>query len=946
MGVFVLRKVRRIITLILVLSFLLSNNVLANTYFEMTQRHHITQAITYETRRMVTEHGFLDVYIMKVPLGDPYITVAPVSSNIEYGLKETTSRLLSSNGAIAGINGDFFGAAGRHSVPLGLEMAKGTYTGANNSSNYHGNDNASLLIDNAGNPFIEFINITVRLLFDGERVIPIGRINKMSTDEWPCIFTSGAIQTTRDLDARWNNLTKIVVQNGAVAYISGKGETVHLSDDGFIIVLNSADADRYVPQLRVGQAVIMEVVPSADLSKVESAITGAGYAVRNGEIAAGGGGVASGRHPRTAVGYSRDKKTLIMMVVDGRSRSIGATHTEVARLMIEAGAWDAIHLDGGGSSTFAVMPYGESNLRVLNNPSDGSQRAVINALGVFLDAPAGEMTGITIKANSRYALAGQPVRLDIYGYDEYYNRIDIPIRDITLTAPENTGRFSYSQGTFTPSRSGRIALNAEFEMFSAQFVLQSERIVTLTNTNRPISLAVGQSARLRFTGTGSEWIQLPVDERTLRYEVEPPSLGEVVDGVFTAAAMGQGEIRASYGSGAERVSVFIPVYVNIADRIIDRFDGTSPVRFETFPNGLSGFAEYREYFERNIGLTMRWIFNESDETQAAYAVFDEPIAVSSDAVGLRLSFWGTGSGDWLRGRLIDAEGTEFNIDFVRNIDFTGRHDADAAIPAEAKRPVALERIYAARLNSPEVAEVALTFYNIRELRPVDLGLGEVQLRRATRYRDHLNVDFYGEPTGNAYDVTVMGALGGVIDSDEYWEQRAAAMRVMGRHAAAGAYFGSSGISDETGIEVYRNRGTFRTAAAGGFYNISFATTNRGVFATDKTQWAKLESALKLMEGAPYVIVQTDTAFARFDDKAEAAFLHDILARFAEKSQTVVFVVSADAYEPRNTAEVRDSVRYINLPRFTRNGEVDPNFTILRVRVDGREVRYSLERVFE
>ena len=59
------------------------------------------------------------------------------------------------------------------------------------------------------------------------------------------------------------------------------------------------------------------------------------------------------RHPRTAAGVTRDGRTLLLVVVDGRQPgwSIGATLPELASLLIEAGAWTALNLDGGGSTT-------------------------------------------------------------------------------------------------------------------------------------------------------------------------------------------------------------------------------------------------------------------------------------------------------------------------------------------------------------------------------------------------------------------------------------------------------------------------------------------------------------------------------------------------------------------------------------------------------------------
>ncbi|MBK6922964.1 MAG: phosphodiester glycosidase family protein [Deltaproteobacteria bacterium] len=85
------------------------------------------------------------------------------------------------------------------------------------------------------------------------------------------------------------------------------------------------------------------------------------------------------RHPRTAAGVTADGRTLLLVVVDGRSGiSVGMTCAELGELMVDLGAYQASMLDGGGSSTMWIEGMG-----VQNSPSDGSQRVVGNHLGVF-----------------------------------------------------------------------------------------------------------------------------------------------------------------------------------------------------------------------------------------------------------------------------------------------------------------------------------------------------------------------------------------------------------------------------------------------------------------------------------------------------------------------------------------------------------------------------------
>ena len=97
------------------------------------------------------------------------------------------------------------------------------------------------------------------------------------------------------------------------------------------------------------------------------------------------------RHPRTAVGL-RDARgsKLVILVVDGRKPFVadGMSYDELAAEMVRLGCRQALNLDGGGSSVMAVHDPAAGGFRILNSPTDGSERPVANVLGIALVPPA------------------------------------------------------------------------------------------------------------------------------------------------------------------------------------------------------------------------------------------------------------------------------------------------------------------------------------------------------------------------------------------------------------------------------------------------------------------------------------------------------------------------------------------------------------------------------
>ncbi|MEX0668861.1 MAG: phosphodiester glycosidase family protein [Pirellulales bacterium] len=122
--------------------------------------------------------------------------------------------------------------------------------------------------------------------------------------------------------------------------------------------------------------------PKVDLY---NALSGNARLIRDGVVLPGQGGDTT--YPQAAIGHTADHH-LILFVSDGRQPafSAGMTYGEVAMVLKEFGALDAIALDGGGSATMVMAEGKDRDPRVLNRPSDGQERAVGNNLAVIVSA--------------------------------------------------------------------------------------------------------------------------------------------------------------------------------------------------------------------------------------------------------------------------------------------------------------------------------------------------------------------------------------------------------------------------------------------------------------------------------------------------------------------------------------------------------------------------------
>lgn len=169
---------------------------------------------------------------------------------------------------------------------------------------------------------------------------------------------------------------------GPLDYYPRPGDPV--TPNGFAASGGKVYAEGEEPVLYIGRR---NTLSFRKPGKIVHAIGGDRYLVLNGEVVPGLDDNV--REPRTAVGFDRNGRRLILVVVDGRQPfySEGATFLELARILLAHGARFGMSLDGGGSSTMVIEGEDGQPL-ILNSPIDqhlpGRERAVANHLGVYI----------------------------------------------------------------------------------------------------------------------------------------------------------------------------------------------------------------------------------------------------------------------------------------------------------------------------------------------------------------------------------------------------------------------------------------------------------------------------------------------------------------------------------------------------------------------------------
>jgi hypothetical protein len=123
---------------------------------------------------------------------------------------------------------------------------------------------------------------------------------------------------------------------------------------------------------------------SANLSGIYNAVAGSGYAVQNGvNVGTKINSSSTSEDPRAMIGLSQSGQYMYLVTVDsGASDGAGLNGMQLGALAVDLGLYNAINMDGGGSTSMVVQgANGKPN--VLESPYTGAERYDGNSIGVY-----------------------------------------------------------------------------------------------------------------------------------------------------------------------------------------------------------------------------------------------------------------------------------------------------------------------------------------------------------------------------------------------------------------------------------------------------------------------------------------------------------------------------------------------------------------------------------
>lgn len=932
---------KRFFALLLTLIMLFSLHMDARVYADWTTSIYenrsetlIAKGVKHEQLQRFTDAGWIHINVLRISLSEPSNTMDLLMGPKGLGEKARLSEMVNQNEKIVGaINGDFFMTT--NSSTIGPMVKDGQLLATPFSKP---DQMATFNITNEGMPYIApWVSTKIELQGSNAFALNIGLVNK-ETD-----YNSSVILYTPHwglkAPAPHKNLTNptyLVVENDRVKQITAAtADGIGIPANGYVILASSSSSERIRQSLLLEDPVSLSFTTQPDLDSLALTLGGGATLVKNGVAAATFTHNISGSHPRTALGISRDKQEVLLVTVDGRTASYtGVTQQELANIMVYLGAYEAMNLDGGGSTQMMVRPLGENTKKIVNNLSDGSERRLMNGIGVVNNAPVTDLSGIILEAQDKNVFVNTSRQLTLKAYDKNHNPLPIDWSKVTW---EVSGVQGIVQGSsFRPATAGRAVVTAQYNGTTASLAFHVlDNPVGLKLSPSTLTLGANGERQLQASLVNEDGYSASIHPRELSFHI-PAGLGFVDDrGFFKASAQGAtGLIRATYGN----LEAYIAAAVGSQDQVIDNFEKLTGT-YLSFPAEVTGSYELASVAkEGGYSGKLSYDFTTTNATRAAYLVFNNGgihLEQRPSKIGLWV-FGNEGGGHWLRARAVGADGTAQVIDLASSIDWEGWRYVEANVPSTMKAPIKLERIYVVQTDPLIKNTGSILMDQLTASYPINFQ-GTVPTPANPADKRNVKAEAKGE---NSFRFFAHGLVSGIDTLQD--KMVATKMAELSNKEAEMNLFTEgvdSFLSGALKKPIFLGNSGHGSSKYKNSLFIKLDNNKGGLRETNVSQWSWFLQTMENLDAASvFVVLPKPLAFK---DPLEEKLFKDTLKKAKDNKNADIWVFTPSTNSFTVTPE--EGIRYVTLKAFPQNNDYDifTQLQYMRFTVNEDQVTYEI-----
>ncbi|UUZ92558.1 phosphodiester glycosidase family protein [Paenibacillus sp. P25] len=434
---------------------------------------------------------------------------------------------------------------------------------------------------------------------------------------------------------------------------------------------------------------------------------------------------------RTAIGVTKDNKVVALAVDGGGAAkdSYGMTLPDMASMLEELGVEAAVSLDGGGSTQMNARLYGQTDVGVVDSPSDGDERIVTNSILFTSSAPKTyEISQLKVEKDI-VIYKNDTYPFQVKGTDLAGNPVDLKQADVQWsvksadgsTSPGGTGSID-STGLYkaggVPANETVYARIGSVEGSAKVSVVDSVYSLGLTDSGT-IAIEANKTRAFELKAAAEDGRPIVISNASAQWVVSPSSLG-TFDGngvLTTGTAKGQGKVTAKVGDK----EVQLDIMVGQDAQLIDGYESNDPSRYyiDGYVGGTHRVTSEQvkdgKYSLRVDYDYSKWtkVYNGTINvrTYAAAKGADYTTTIRPKKLGMWV--YGDGQAPWSRAIITDGNGANRTLDMVSNINWTGWKYVDAVIPGDVPMPITLNYFYMVETDKSKNLKGTVYFDDIR-----------------------------------------------------------------------------------------------------------------------------------------------------------------------------------------------------------------------------------------
>ncbi len=635
------------------------------------------------------------------------------------------------------------------------------------------------------------------------------------------------------------------------------------------------------------------------------------------------------------------------------------TQTELSEFLKSINIYNAINLDGGGSTTMVAQNSGSFSLSTINKPSGGFLRSVINGLGVFSNAPdSNKVYGLNIHIDDTNIFKGEEREIKVTAYNKYHNPVEIDFDEVEwdysgVNIKIEDGKISGNTvGTsYVTASIGKVKTKIEINILSDANELFISPKSSSINPGEKINYTIeAKNKNGYYAKTNLDTISSKITEFYANgiKQNDIPSDAKIDNNTFTAKTPGDYVIAFSKGS----ITSFALATVSTPKPIsLDDFE-TETFSFDEYPDEVKGNATLsnEKVYSGKSSVKLEYDFNQEIQIRGAYIELNKPLEIPKHA--LSLSFWvynDSYKDDKLKIKIKDASGSTKLIVLQENLSHEGWKEINYDL-SNISLPATISDIYLAQDNLSLKSSGCIYVDNLVYYSNSAKDISSVRIPNDIKLEDQNNNYFQNN---ESFDIALIDNLIDPTLMIDYL-RNTTLINSINKHADLTIITEESN-SSVTGQSVTLNTNLIDQIKTEKIIaknydliekdNATFITldiSNNSIRLTDYSQWESLQLDIKDSDKNNIFIILNDS-IDNFIDLKERKLFVDILCNLKRETKKNITVLHT-GYTTDYSMERGVKFLGINTQNIAPE-KIASDFSYILISIVGDNVSYKIKNIF-